>query len=232
MSLDILTKFAAVYGLSTPKEAYEKLRSLGMTDDGFRKLGFDGAENGPITTMGDGPAIGNGMTADSQEAIERDMQKAQKVAGELPIGEAEHWLTKGIKDNVPKALVGLGGLGALGAITEHQRLKQKAKMDEAKGEHLDDMLAKNPDLVKHPKPEAVKEYFDVLHNFAPDIAAHPHAAGAWVRSQIRYSEEGVPFGAVQDLITAQKAHDTTQHRTMNRSVLERLATGTTLQQAK
>ena len=70
------------------------------------------------------------------------------------------------------------------------------------------MLENSPGLQQMPSMQ-VKNMFDVLHNFAPDIAAQPTAAAGIVSNMAQY--ESVDHKTIQDLITMQKNYAET-HR--------------------
>lgn len=107
-----------------------------------------------------------------------------------------------------KSIVGLGALGALALAREKVRGRDEARhVGEMEGAYQK-MMEKNPELAKHPE-DKVKDFFSQLSEFSPAMAKHPHVSGSWVKSHIRYSDEGVPFSSTQDLISAQKAYEDT-----------------------
>lgn len=123
-----------------------------------------------------------------------------------------------------KTVVGLSGLGAVAIGRDKLRQRAQAKQEDNMDESFRQVLEKNPGLAAH-DPERVKDYYSMLRQFAPGVAAHPHASGSWLTAQLRYGDEHVPFSSIQDLINAQKAHEETVGGRLGVSSVQALASG-------
>jgi hypothetical protein len=154
----------------------------------------------------------------SQEGLEKCSAGAPLI---IPTFE------EGMRMALPKTVAStLGGLAVGGGVFGASALAQRAharKAEIQKGQNFERMLEKNQDLLTHENPEMVVEMFDTLHKFAPDMAAHPHTAGSFVRSSLNYQQEGISPDVVQNLVRTQAAHEQTHGAMAGKSPLDRLA---------
>lgn len=145
--------------------------------------------------------------------------KTAGIAGEsLDVSKilAEQFLRSG---------VGIGmGTGAMLAINAANKRDSSVSRDK----DFEVMLADNPDLLDHDL-EKVKRHFDTVHKFAPDIAKHPTTAGSFVRSHLRFGDEGPTLGTIKDLIATQRDFEQSNHRVMAMDPIDRLAIAGKLQ---
>lgn len=126
-----------------------------------------------------------------------------------------------------QAIVGLGTLGALSIGKDKLRERELARHHEESEEHLQNILAKNPDLLKH-DPERVRELYSTMREIAPSLSTKPHIAGSWIQDQIEFRNHGVPLSSVSDLASLQKAHEETVHGKLNISPASAFVTNTSM----
>lgn len=94
--------------------------------------------------------------------------------------------------------VGIAAGAALGVAVATD-LYDAAKRGLTRGNSYKRMIETNPDLRKHDQKQ-VRDAFDSLHRFAPDMAADPMFAGSMVESLVQ-----IPQGAAKTLTDAIQA---------------------------
>lgn len=72
------------------------------------------------------------------------------------------------------------------------------------GSRFKAMLKSNPDLRAMPEKD-VREVFDIVHEYAPDLTKHPSVSGSFVRKAIEYKDVGVSPASVKELVDIQGA---------------------------
>jgi hypothetical protein len=110
------------------------------------------------------------------------------------------------------AMIGAVGLGVNALVDSASAPVGTVRNQAGKALGYQKMLGTSPELQQMPSMH-VKNMYDVLHNFAPDIAAQPTAAAGIVSNMAQY--ESVDHKTIQDLITMQKNYSET-HRGQRR----------------
>lgn len=107
----------------------------------------------------------------------------------------------------------LGGLGALGlAASQAAAPVQSAAQSVSGAMGFQQMMQQSPRL-QELEAGKVKQMYDVLHQFAPDVASNPVAAAGIVENLAQY--DTVDHRTVADLISMQKGFSET-HRGQRR----------------
>jgi hypothetical protein len=147
------------------------------------------------------------MTNPKLEKLQEDTFNSIKEAlgGRMPIVKTQ----AGLSDMLSRAaMIGAVGLGLNALVDAASAPVGSVKNQVGKAVGYQKMLEGSPELQQMPSMQ-VKNMFDVLHSFAPDIASQPVAAAGIVSNMAQY--DTVDHKTIQDLITMQKNYAET-HR--------------------
>jgi len=110
--------------------------------------------------------------------------------------------------------------GGAGAAAGYDKLHRSL----TEGSRYKAMLKSNPDLRDKPKGE-VREVFDIVHEYSPDLTKHPAVAGSFVRKALEYKDVGISPASVKELVDIQttraKAHGYPTYSGMLRGMASR-----------
>lgn len=100
-------------------------------------------------------------------------------------------ITKGVGLAAGGALIGTGiAAAASGYDALHRGISSSSRFKA--------MMKRNPDLKDKPV-EDVREMFDIVHDYSPDLTRSPAVAGAFVRRALEYKDVGVAPASVKEL---------------------------------
>jgi len=129
----------------------------------------------------------------------------EALGGRVPIAKT----TGGFADMLSRAaMIGALGVGVNALVDAAAAPVGTMQNTVGKALGYQKMLENSPDLQGMPSMQ-VKSMYDVLHNFAPDVAAQPVAAAGIVSNMAQY--DTVDHKTIQDLIAMQKNYSET-HR--------------------
>lgn len=139
----------------------------------------------------------------AQDRVYSSIKEA--LGGRMPIVKTQ----AGLADMLSRAaMIGAVGLGVNALVDAASAPIGSVQNTVGKAVGYQKMLESSPDLQGMPSMQ-VKNMYDVLHSFAPDIASQPVAAAGIVSNMAQY--DTVDHKTIQDLITMQKNYAET-HR--------------------
>lgn len=107
---------------------------------------------------------------------------------------------------VVSAALGLGSVAAHG-VGIGRKLYQDRKRAQHRATGLKSSLAEikasHPELFRGANSKNTAQYFSLLHNFAPDLAANPLVAGSILHRMHRMGASTIDAGQIKDLASAQ-----------------------------
>lgn len=206
-----LEKLAASWGVSEG-EVLELLREGGMAPWNIYKIA---ESSGHLSVKKLTEMTGKGAPKD---AINHILNNSEKFTGKAT-DSAAHWqktlgvkksfgkrLLSGIGEAAPGTIMTVAGTGALLGGMAIARKVKAGKNEKEREESYKKMIERHPDLSDHPEAR-VKEYHASLHKFSPTIANDPHLSGSWIKSHLRYSDEGIPVSSLKDVADVHGKHE-------------------------
>lgn len=141
--------------------------------------------------------------------FQKALSSAKASIGDLSaeeIASVRQSVLEGVSKNKnPNIMSGIKTLGALAILpfaVEEVASVIKRKMEPAPS--LQTVLDKNPDISEKFESQKVKDFYDTMAKFSPEIARNPVAAGSVLRGMLNISQESVDPQQIKSLVDIQR----------------------------